>query len=126
MSAFDDLLPLKEANTMFKEENLLSTNGAVMFKETELISSVGDVNEDDNLFKESEDPADSQLLPFPSLLDIPDFSSHFPIEDGNFGDLEFLDLASDRFLSKNKNLGSNQYSDIYFNSLATPSGRFLS
>lgn len=55
---------------------------------------------------------------FPSL-EIPEFS-HFPIEDGNFGDLEFLDLASDRFLSKNKNLG--QFSDIYFNSLATPSG----
>ena len=52
-------------------------------------------------------------------LDIPEFS-HFPIEDGNFGDLEFLDLASDRLLSKNKNPG--QFSDIYFNSIATPSG----
>jgi hypothetical protein len=56
--------------------------------------------------------------PFPSL-EIPEFS-HFPIQDGNFGDLEFLDLASDRLLNKNKNPA--QFSDIYFNSLATPSG----
>lgn len=56
--------------------------------------------------------------PFPSL-EIPEFY-HFPIEDGNFGDLEFLDLASDRLLCKSKNPA--QFSDIYFNSLATPSG----
>ena len=68
-----------------------------------------------NIFRQPE--AVSQF-PFPSL-EIPEFS-HFPIEDGNFGDLEFLDLASDRLLSKNKNPG--QFSDIYFNSIATPSG----
>ena len=127
LSEFEELLPSKESNTMFKEENLLSTNAEEMFKESELLPAVGGVNDngDDSLFKEPEDPSDSQLLPFPSLIDIPDFSSHFPVEDGNFGDLEFLDLASDRFLSKNKNLGSNQYSDIYFNSLATPSGKYV-
>ena len=56
-----------------------------------------------------------------SSLDLPEFS-HFPIEDGNFGDLEFLDLASDRLLEKNKSKFPGQFSDIYFNSIATPSG----
>jgi hypothetical protein len=56
-----------------------------------------------------------------SALDLPEFS-HFPIEEGNFGDLEFLDLASDRLLDKNKSKYPGQFSDIYFNSLATPSG----
>ena len=69
----------------------------------------------DNIFKQ---PEVASQFPFPSL-DIPEFS-HFPIENGNFGDLEFLDLASDRLLNKSKNPG--QFSDIYFNSLATPSG----
>ena len=53
---------------------------------------------DESLFKQPDEtschPDDSVQLPFPSL-DIPDFS-HYPIDDGNFGDLEFLDLASDR------------------------------
>lgn len=95
---------------LFKEPGLLHGNEDVIFKQTELLP----VHEE-NLFKQ---PDSSSQLPFPPL-DLPDFSQ-FPIYDGNFGDLEFLDLASDRFLSKNKNLG--QYSDIYFNSLATPSG----
>jgi hypothetical protein len=56
-----------------------------------------------------------------SSLDLPEFS-HFPIEDGNFGDLEFLDLASDRLLDKSKSKYPGQFSDIYFNSIATPSG----
>ena len=56
-----------------------------------------------------------------SSLYLPEFS-HFPIEDGNFGDLEFLDLASDRLLDKSKSKYPGQFSDIYFNSIATPSG----
>lgn len=70
----------------------------------------------ENIFKQPADnPHPHQFVSF----DIPEFS-HFPIEDGNFGDLEFLDLACDRLLNKSKNPG--QFSDIYFNSLATPSG----
>ncbi len=124
LSEFDQLMPSKEEglfkqpeitnnedSSIFKEGNdLLSNDGDGMFKQSELLP----VNED-SLFKQPDN--DSQLQ-FPSF-DLPDFS-HFPIEDGNFGDLEFLDLASDRFLSKSKHM--SQYSDIYFNSLATPSG----
>ena len=125
LSEFDQLLPSKEEDmfkqpeiaknedsSIFKEGNdLLSNDSEGIFKESELLP----VNDEDILFKQSDN--DSQLQ-FPSF-DLPDFS-HFPIEDGNFGDLEFLDLASDRFLSKSKHM--SQYSDIYFNSLATPSG----
>ena len=56
-----------------------------------------------------------------SAWDLPEFS-HFPIEEGNFGDLEFLDLASDRLLDRSKSKYPGQFSDIYFNSIATPSG----
>jgi len=124
LTEFEELLPSNEgeifkqtdinghsnASGLFKQSGLLHGNDDVLFKQSELLP----VNED-SLFKQ---PDSTSQLPFPPL-DLPDFS-HFPIYDGNFGDLEFLDLASDRFLSKNKNLG--QYSDIYFNSLATPSG----
>ena len=55
-------------------------------------------------------------------LDLPDFVN-FSMDDVTFGDLEFLDLATlplER--SKNKNPTMGAYPDIYFNSIATPSG----
>ena len=48
------------------------------------------------------------------------------MDDVTFGDLEFLDLATlplER--SKNKNPTMGAYPDIYFNSIATPSGNWL-
>ena len=59
-------------------------------------------------------------------LDLPDFVN-FSMDDVTFGDLEFLDLATlplER--SKNKNPTMGAYPDIYFNSIATPSGKTLS
>ena len=80
-------------------------------------------SEDTLLFKEP------QPVPLPGTdlgaqdsypnLDIPDFSN-FSIEDVDFGDLEFLDLATaplERTKRSNPGVG-----DMYFNSLATPSG----
>jgi len=55
-------------------------------------------------------------------LDLPDIAN-FSMDDVTFGDLEFLDLATlplDR--NKNKNPTMGAYPDIYFNSIATPSG----
>ena len=77
-------------------------------------------NEDSLLFKEP-DPVPLNQDVF-SSLDLPDFSN-FSMEDVDFGDLEFLDLATAP-LERNKrsNPSSGQYSDMYFNSLATPSG----
>lgn len=77
-------------------------------------------NEDSLLFKEPEPvPLNQDVF---SSLDLPDFSN-FSMEDVDFGDLEFLDLATAP-LERNKrsNPSSGQYSDMYFNSLATPSG----
>ena len=54
-----------------------------------------------------------------SSLDLPDFSN-FAVEDVDFGDLEFLDLAS---VPHDKTKKSTQSSNApYFNSIATPSG----
>ena len=74
-------------------------------------------DEDSLLFKEPESvPLNQDAF---SSLDLPDFSN-FSMEDVDFGDLEFLDLATKR--NKRSNPTSGQYSDMYFNSLATPSG----
>jgi len=72
--------------------------------------------EDSILFKEP-DPGPINQDAF-SSLDLPDFSN-FTVEDVNFGDLEFLDLASvpsERVKKTSSNTGQ------YFTSLATPSG----
>ena len=73
-------------------------------------------------------PAEDSLLfkePVPisqdafSSLDLPDFSN-FAVEDVDFGDLEFLDLASVPHDKTKKS--SSSATGPYFNSLATPSG----
>ena len=78
--------------------------------------------EDSLLFKEPQPPALAEPSlaqdTFPSL-DIPDFSN-FSIEDVDFGDLEFLDLATAP-LERSKRSAPGM-GDMYFNSLATPSG----
>ena len=53
-----------------------------------------------------------------SSLDLPDFSN-FAVDDVDFGDLEFLDLAS---VPLDKNKKSTQSNAPYFNAIATPSG----
>ena len=78
-------------------------------------------NEDSLLFKEPEPVPPLNQDVFPSL-DLPDFSN-ISMEDVDFGDLEFLDLATAPLeRTKRSNPSSGQYSDMYFNSLATPSG----
>ena len=85
-------------------EHLLPSEDTLLFKEPQPVSLPGtDLGAQDS---------------YPSL-DIPDFSN-FSIEDVDFGDLEFLDLATaplERTKRSNPGVG-----DMYFNSLATPSG----
>ena len=73
--------------------------------------------EDSLLFKEP-DPGPISQDAF-SSLDLPDFSN-FAVEDVDFGDLEFLDLASVPHDKTKKS--SSSATGPYFNSLATPSG----
>ena len=73
--------------------------------------------EDSLLFKEP-DPGPISQDAF-SSLDLPDFSN-FAVEDVDFGDLEFLDLASVPHDKTKKS--SSTATGPYFNSLATPSG----
>ena len=75
-------------------------------------------SEDSLLFKEP-DPGPISQDVF-SSLDLPDFSN-FAVEDVDFGDLEFLDLATAP-LDKTKKSNSSSCTGPYFNSLATPSG----
>ena len=84
-------------------EDLLPSEDSLLFKEPEPVALPGaDLGAQDS---------------YPSL-DIPDFSN-FSIEDVDFGDLEFLDLATPLERTKRSNPGVG---DMYFNSLATPSG----
>ena len=73
--------------------------------------------EDTLLFKEPE-PISQDAF---SSLDLPDFSN-FAVEDVDFGDLEFLDLASVPHDKTKKSSSSTSGTGPYFNSLATPSG----
>ena len=70
----------------------------------------------DDIFKQPETVSINQDV-F-SSLDLPDFSN-FAVDDVDFGDLEFLDLAS---VPLDKNKKSTQSNAPYFNSIATPSG----
>ena len=71
---------------------------------------------DSLLFKEPEPVSISQDA-F-SSLELPDFSN-FAVEDVDFGDLEFLDLAS---VPHDRNKKSASNNAPYFSSIATPSG----
>ena len=70
----------------------------------------------DDIFKQPETVSINQDV-F-SSLDLPDFSN-FAVDDVDFGDLEFLDLAS---VPLDKNKKSTQSNAPYFNAIATPSG----
>jgi len=87
-------------------DELLPTGDGLLFTQPSPVQSIHD--------RENQDAFTS--------LDLPDFVN-FSMDDVTFGDLEFLDLATlplER--SKNKNPTMGAYPDIYFNSIATPSG----
>ena len=87
----------------------------------EVLETLGSLlpEEDSLLFKEP-DPGPISQDAF-SSLDLPDFTN-FAVEGLDFGDLEFLDLAS---VPADKTKKSNACTGPYFNSLATPSGYYI-
>ena len=84
-------------------EHLLPAEHSILFKEPQAVTLP--------------EPGLATQDTFPTL-DIPDFAN-FSIEDVDFGDLEFLDLATAPLERNKARAGAG---DMYFNSLATPSG----